>query len=181
MKALLDLLPAVAFLAAYYFGDIYAATIALIISMFVVVAGHWFISRKLHKAHLVGAIVALVLGGITLAVHDPDFIKLKPSVVYAIFALALLGSHFVGERVLLQRIPQKMLVMPDAVWKRVNLAWSGFFLFCAVLNYVIAYHYDEATWVQLKAYGFSVLMIVFMLVHLPFLSRYVVQEEGESK
>jgi len=181
MKALLDLLPAVAFLAAYYFGDIYAATIALIISMFVVVAGHWFISRRLHKAHLVGAIVALVLGGITLAVHDPDFIKLKPSVVYAIFALALLGSHFVGERVLLQRIPQKMLVMPNAVWKRVNLAWAGFFLFCAVLNYFIAYHYDEATWVQLKAYGFSVLMIVFMLAHLPFLGRYVVQEEGDGQ
>lgn len=178
MKALLDLLPAVAFLAAYYFGDIYAATVALIVSMFVTVAGHWLISRKLHKAHLIGAIAALLLGGVTLAFRDPDFIKLKPSVVYTVFALALAGSHFIGGKVLLQRIPQKMLVMPDAVWKRVNACWSVFFLFCAALNYLIAYHYDESTWVQLKAYGFSVLMMAFMLAHLPFLSRYMVQEES---
>lgn len=182
MKTLLDLLPAVAFLAAYYFGDIYTATLALIVSMFVTVAGHWLISRKLHKAHAIGAVAALILGGVTLAFRDPDFIKLKPSVVYTVFALALAGSHFLGDRVLLQRIPQRMLVMPDTVWRRVNASWSVFFLFCAGLNYVIAYHFDESTWVQLKAYGFSVLMMVFMLAHLPFLSRYVVQEEaGTSK
>ena len=180
MKALLDLLPAVAFLGAYYFGDIYLATAALIVSMFVTVAGHWLISRKLHKAHLIGALVAMVLGGITLAFRNPDFIKLKPSVVYTLFALALLGSNFIGEKVLLQRIPQKLLVMPDAVWKRVNASWALFFLFCAALNYVIAYHYDESTWVQLKAYGFSLLMMAFMLAHLPFLSRYVVQEENSE-
>ena len=122
-----------------------------------------------------------MLGGITLAFRNPDFIKLKPSIVYGIFAIALLGSHFIGDKVLLQRLPQKMLVMPDALWKRVNLAWALFFVFCAVLNYVVAHHFEEAMWVKLKLFGFSLLMLVFMLAHLPFVNRYLVQPDGEAK
>lgn len=176
MKALLDLGPAVAFIAAYYWGDIYIATAVLIASLFMVVAAYRLLERRWHKLHLTAAIVAAVLGGITLAIHDPTFIKLKPSVVYALFAAVLLGSHFVGERVLLQRLPQKMVQMPDAVWRRVNLVWAMFFVFCAALNYVVAFHADEATWVQLKAFGFSILMVLFLFAHAPFLSRYVVSE-----
>ena len=72
-----------------------------------------------------------------------------------------------------------MLVMPDALWRRVNLAWALFFLFCAALNYVVAHQFDEATWVKLKVFGFSLLMMGFMLAHLPFVSRYLVQTEDK--
>lgn len=177
MKTLLDLLPAIAFFAAYYFGGIYAATIAIVVALAITVIGFKLLDGRWHKAHLIALVVSAVLGGVTLALHDPVFIKLKPSIVYGIFAIALLGSHFVGDKVLLQRLPQKMLVMPDAMWKRVNLAWAVFFVFCAVLNYVVAHHFDEAMWVKLKVFGFSILMIVFMLAHLPFVSRYMVQPE----
>ena len=181
MKTLLDLLPALAFFGAYYFGGIYTATIAIIIALAITVIGFKLLDGRWHKAHLIGLAVSAVLGGITLFLHDPAFIKLKPSIVYGIFALALLGSHFVGDKVLLQRLPQKMVVMPDAVWKRVNLAWALFFVFCAMLNYVVAHQFDEALWVKLKVFGFSVLMIVFMLAHLPFINRYMVQPEEAAK
>jgi intracellular septation protein len=181
MKALLDLLPAIAFLAAWYVGGIYTATVAIIAALAVTVIGYRLLERRWHKAHLIGLVVAAVLGGITLAVHDPAFIKLKPSVVYGVFALALLGSHFIGDKVLLQRLPQKMLVMPDTLWRRVNLAWVLFFMFCAVLNYFVAHHFDEATWVKLKAFGFSLLMLAFMLAHLPFVGRYLVEPEQSPK
>lgn len=176
MKSLLDFAPAIAFIVAYYWGDIYIATATLIASLFLVVAAYRVIERRWHKLHLTAAIAAGVLGGITLAIHDPTFIKLKPSVVYALFGLVLLGSHFVGDRVLLQRLPQKMVQMPDLLWRRVNLVWAAFFMFCAVLNYIVAFHADEATWVQLKAFGFTLLNVAFLLAHLPFLSRYVVSE-----
>ncbi len=177
MKTLLDLLPAIAFFAAYYLGGIYAATIAIVVALAVTVIGFKLLDGRWHKAHLVALLVSVVLGGVTLALHDPAFIKLKPSIVYGVFALALLGSHFFGDKVLLQRLPQKMLVMPDPIWKRVNFAWAMFFVFCAVLNYLVAQHLDEALWVKLKVFGFSVLMIVFMLAHLPFIGRYVVHAE----
>jgi intracellular septation protein len=180
MKTLLDLLPAIAFFAAYYFGGIYTATVVLVVALAVTVIGYRLLEKRWHKAHIIALVASAVLGGITLALHDPAFIKLKPSIVYGVFALALLGSHFVGDKVLLQRLPQKMLLMPDTLWKRVNVAWAVFFLFCAVLNYVVAYQFDEATWVKLKVFGFSLLMIAFMLAHLPFVGRYVVQPDDSK-
>lgn len=182
MKTVLDLLPAVAFFAAWYFGGIYAATVALMVALAVTVLGFKWLEGRWHKAHLIALVASVVLGGITLLLHDPAFIKLKPSLVYGVFALALIASHFIGEKkVLLQRLPQKMVVMPDAVWKRVNFAWALFFLFCAGLNYVVAHQFDEATWVKLKVFGFSVLMIVFLFAHLPFIGRYVVQPDDGAK
>ena len=177
MNLLLDLIPAIAFIAAYSFGDIYAATLALIASLVVTVLLHRLLLGRWNKGQLVTLLVSVVLGGVTLALHDPGFIKLKPSVVYGVFALALLGSQLAGEKVLLQRLPQKMLVMPDVVWKRVNLAWGLFFILLAVLNYYVAHHFDEATWVKFKVFGFTLLMIIFMLAHLPFLGRYVVNPD----
>lgn len=176
MKFLLDFSPALLFFGAYFLTDIYTATAVLIGALFALVVVYWVWKRELHKAHLATAVVAAVLGGLTIYIHDPMFIKFKPTAVYAVFALALLGSHFIGERVLLQRIPQKAFTLPDAVWRKVNLAWVLFFLGCALLNLYVAASYDEATWVKFKTFGFTVLMFVFMMAHLPFLQRYLPQE-----
>jgi intracellular septation protein len=176
MKMLLDFTPALLFFGAYYFFGIYVATATLIVSLFLLVAVYWLMERRVHRTHLVTALVAGVLGGLTLALHDATFIMYKPTVVYALFSLALLVSQFVGDRVLMQRIPQKVIVLPDPVWRKVNLAWVLFFAVCAVLNLYVASHFDEATWVKFKAFGFPVLMFLFLIAHAPFLSKYLPDE-----
>ncbi|MBI2382805.1 MAG: septation protein IspZ [Gammaproteobacteria bacterium] len=176
MKTLLDLAPALLFFGAYLARDIYVATAVLIAALFGVVAAYWLWKRELHKGHLVAAVLAAVLGGVTLYVHDPVFIKLKPTAVYAVFALALIASHFVGGRVLMQRLGEKALPLPEPLWRRLNLAWAAFFVGCAALNLYVAEAYDEATWVKFKTFGFSALMLLFMLAHAPFVSRYLPQQ-----
>ena len=96
MKQVLDFLPAVAFLAAYVLGDIYQATIALIASLALVVIAYAILERRLHKTHFITLLVAAALGGLTLYVHDPRFIKFKPTAVYALFALALGAEGVAG-------------------------------------------------------------------------------------
>lgn len=177
MKFMLDMLPALVFFGAYFLADIYTATIALIVSLFAVVAIYWLWEKRLHKVHFVTALVALVLGGITVAVHDATFIMYKPTAVYAVFALALLGSHVIGDKVLLARLPQKSVQLPEPIWRKVNFAWAVFFAFCAVLNLYVAANFSEATWVKFKTFGFTALMFVFLLAHAPFLSRYLQQEQ----
>ena len=179
MKFLLDMMPALLFFGTYYFAKIHApekaiyiATSVLIVSLFALVLIYWLWTRKVHKMHLITAIIAGIFGGLTLYIHDPVFIKFKPTALYAIFSMALLLSHVIGDRVLLQRIPQNSFVLPDPVWRRINFAWSLFFAFCAALNLYVAAHYDEATWVKFKTFGFTTLMFVFMLAHAPFLARY---------
>ena len=177
MKFLLDLAPGLVFLLSYFVYDIYVATGALIASLFAVVAFYWFWHGKLHKLHMAAAISAAVLGGLTLYVHDPVFIEFKPTVIYALMSLTLLGSHFVGGKVLLQRIPQHVLALPDHVWRRLNLAWALYFAWCAFLNLYVAQHFGLSTWVKFKAFGFSAMMFLFILAHAPFLVRYLPQEQ----
>jgi intracellular septation protein len=177
MKSLLDFAPAIAFFVAYMRYDIYVATAVVIVALFAVVAAYGIIERRLHKMHAVAAVAAAVFGGLTLWVRDPEFIKMKPSAVYALFGLVLLSSHFLGQKVLMQRIPQKMLVMPDTVWRRVNLAWAGFFLLLSATNLYVATQLSEATWVHFRTYGFSVMTFTFMLGNLPFLLRYMPRED----
>jgi intracellular septation protein len=176
MRFLLDYAPALLFFAAYILYDIYAATAVLIVAAIALVLVYRVWQKRWHKSHLVVAVLATVLGGMTLAIQDPVFIKFKPTAVYGVFALALLGSHLVGERVLLARIPQTTFAFPEPVWRRVNLAWALFFLFCAALTWYVAGAYDEATWVKFKTFGFTALMFVFLLAHAPFLSRYLPQD-----
>lgn len=176
MKFLLDTLPALAFLAAYFFSGIYTATAVLIGALAVVVIAYYLLEKKLHRLHASGFAVAAVLGGITLYLRDPAFIKLKPTIVYGVIASALLLSHVIGQKVLLQRIPQKTFVCPDAVWRGLNLSWGLFFFFCAILNWYVAGHFDESIWVQLKAYGFTVMTFLFALALLPFIYRYLPQD-----
>jgi len=178
MKFLLDYAPALLFFGAYFISgrDIYLATAVLICATIGLVAVYRIRHKRWHKSHIVVAVLATVLGGLTLAIHDPVFIKLKPTAVYGVFALALLGSHFIGDRVLLARIPQQTFNFPEPVWRKVNLAWALFFLFCAALNWYVAARFDEATWVSFKMFGFTALMFVFLLAHAPFLSRYLPQD-----
>ena len=181
MNAVLDLIPAILFFAAYKLYGLFTATAVLVVSLLADgaddLAAH---EVKVPKLQLATALVATVLGGMTLWFRDPTFILFKPTAIYGAFALALLGSHVIGDKVLMQRIPQKALVMPDALWRRLNLAWALFFVFCALLNVYVALNFSEAVWVKVKVFGFTALMFVFMLAHIPFLSRYLVDSPKDA-
>lgn len=173
MNALIELAPALLFVSAWVFYDIYAATAVLIAACFGVMLVSWLRTRRVPKTQIFTALLAAVLGGLTLWLHNPQFIKLKPTALYGGFALALFASHFVGNKVLLARLPQSQIELPDPVWRRVNFAWGVFFLFCAALNFYVATHFSEAAWVRFKVFGFSALTVVFLLMHAPFLGRYL--------
>jgi intracellular septation protein len=172
MNALIDLLPLAAFIGGYFTGGIYAATGALIVACVVSAGLLWLRTRKPPKMQLITAAMAIVFGGMTLWLHNPDFIKLKFSLVYLLFAAALLGSHFVGDKVLLARIPQDVLKLPDALWRRVNIAWIFYFLLLAAVNLYIARNFSEAIWVKFKL-ACIFLPVVFMLLQAPFLAPYL--------
>ena len=180
MKQLLDLLPAAAFFVGWLVYDIYVATGAVIVALFAVVAIYWLAYRRLHKMHLFAAVAAGIFGSLTLLLRDPVFIQYKPSLVYTCFALVLAGSHFLGDRVLLQRMPQKALVMPDTHWRRLNAAWALFFLGIAALNMIVVHTQTEAVWVHFRTWGYSVLTMSFLAACLPFVARYLQQDEASE-
>ena len=172
MNALIDLLPIVLFGAAYFLRGIYTATAVLIVACFAVVLISWLRTRKVPKMQLFTALLAAVFGGMTIYLHNPEFIKIKFSLVYLLFAMAMLGSHFIGDKVLLARIPQDAIKLPEAVWRRLSLAWVIYFLLLAGVNLYIAENFSEAFWVKFKL-ACVFLPVVFILLQAPFLARYL--------
>jgi intracellular septation protein len=177
MKVAFDLLPALLFFATYASLGIYPATAVLIVALFALVGFYWWREHRIHKAHLLTAAVAAVFGGLTLYLRDPTFIKLKPTIVYGLIATILLASHFVGRRVLLERVGQEFVKLPEVVWRRVNFAWVLFFAFCGSLNLYVAHRFAEKTWVIFNVFGLTALTFVFILLHALVLSRYFGHDE----
>ncbi len=114
MKLLFDFLPILLFFIAYKMADIYVATGVLIVVTLAQTGWIWLRQHRIEKLPLFTAGLVLVLGGATLLLKDPMFVKWKPTVVNWLFAVAFLGSRFIGQKTLLERMMGGQLELPGA-------------------------------------------------------------------
>ena len=150
MKQLVDFLPVVAFFGVYVVADIYWATVALMVAAVVQVAFFKLKRWKVSGQMWVVFWGALVFGGLTLAVRNPLFIQWKPTIVYWIMALVIIGSRFVGKGDHVQRALGKVLTLPDKAWRALCWAWAATMVLAGVANLLVAYQFSEGFWVGYK-------------------------------
>ncbi len=181
MRQLFDSAPALVFLAGVFLKDIYTATLWLMLSLVALVLYYRVAEQRWHRTHVITAIVAVTLGGLTLLIRDPLFIKYKPTAIYGGFALALLGSHFWGSKVLLARFPQKLVQFPEPLWRKVNFAWALFFALSAAANAVLAQLLSDENWVLAKTFGFPIAWLLFVMAHMPFAAPYLQSEDDKTE
>jgi intracellular septation protein len=180
MKLFFDFFPILLFFIAYKVYDIYVATAVIIVASLAQVLWVWFRHHRVENAHLITLVLVVVLGGATILLHDETFIKWKPTVVNWLFAIVFLGSEFIGERNLLQRmLDSKVAVDSPKVWSRLNLAWVAFFLSIGALNLYVAFHFDTDIWVNFKLFGMMGLTLMFLLAQSFYLARHI--EEGKEE
>ncbi len=178
MKFLADLFPVILFFIAYKFAGIYTATAVAIVASLVQAAWNHWRHGKVETMHWVALGLILFFGGLTLLLHDPVFIKWKPTVVNWLFAAAFLGSALFMERNLLQRMMDHAITLPREIWTRLNTAWVDFFIASGAANLYVAYNYPEETWVNFKLFGMMGLTLLFLIAQGFYLSRYIeVSEE----
>lgn len=160
---------------------IYLATLVAILATVVQVAYSTLVMKKVEKMHWITLALLVFFGGATLLLQDPVFIKWKPTVINWLFALVFIGSLFIGDKPLVQRMMSQALEIPErAIWVKLNWAWVGFFVFSGVLNLVVAFNFSEDTWVNFKLFGLMGLTVVFMIAQFAFLSRYLVTDKDEQ-
>jgi len=180
MKFLFDLFPILLFFLAYKLYDIYVATAVAIGAAFVQTGAYWLKHRKFEKMHLITLGILVLFGGLTLALHDPVFIKWKPTVVNWLFGVSFLGSQFIGKQTLMERAMGHAITVPPPVWVRLTWAWTLFFLFMGLLNLYVAFNFSEETWVNFKLFGMMGLTLVFVFAQAFYLSRHMeTTEDGE--
>lgn len=180
MKQFLDFLPLIVFFVFYKMYDIYVGTWALIIATGVALIYSWYKYRKVEKMTLVTFIMVAVFGSLTIYFHNPEFIKWKVTIIYALFAIALLFTQFVMKKVLIQSILGKEITLPASVWSRLNVAWSLFFIACGVLNIYVAFWLSESTWINFKVFGLTAMMLVFTLLSGVYIYRHMQPQDKKE-
>ncbi len=177
-----DFIPLVLFFLAFKIYGIYVATVVGIAVTAVQVLVTALVAKRMDKVQLLMLAVFTVLGGLTLYFHDPIFVKWKPSVVYWIFGTALLLSHIIGNKPLMQRMFELKLeknkaTVPSQVWKKLNIAWACAFILLGGINIYVAYNFSTEIWVNFKLYGTLGFFLIFAFLQMIYLSRYISEVE----
>jgi intracellular septation protein len=176
MQMLFDFFPIIVFFVVFKLFGIYPATAAAIIISIIQNFTYYFKHKKIENMRFITLIIVFVLGGATLAFHNILFIKWKPTVVYWIFALVFLGSHFLNKKPLFRVAMESKVTLPDAVWRKLNYSWGLFFLIVGGANLYVAYHYSTNVWVNFKLFGILGLMVLFVILQAIFLAKHVSEE-----
>lgn len=181
MKLLLDFLPIVVFVAVYkYTNDIITATAVLIPATAIAIAYSWIKERKIEKMQLVTLVLVVLLGGATVVFQDKAFIQWKPSIVNWLFAVAFLGSQFIGKKTIIERMMGSQISLSKQIWRTLNIAWVIFFSAMGIINLYVAFNFSESTWVNFKLFGMLGLTLVFIIAQGLYIAKHSDKSTDES-
>jgi len=170
LKPAADYGPLVAFFGGYFFGDLMQATVCLMIATAIATAALFAFERRLPLMPLITAAIVGVFGGLTLWLNDETFIKIKPTIIQALFAAALLGGLLFGKS-LLQPVLGSAWKLSDAAWRTITLRYGLFFAAMAVLNEIVWRTQSTDFWVSFKVFGLMGLTILFSIAQTPLILR----------
>jgi len=173
MKLLFDFFPILLFFISFKLFGIYIATATTMAASIAQVGFYWLKHRRFETLHMITLIVVVLFGGSTLLLHNDLFIKWKPTAIYWVFALAFLGSQFLGKKTLIQRMLDAQMTLPSNVWQRLNYSWVIFFTLMGIANVYVLYHFSTNAWVNFKLFGTLGLTVVFLIFQAIYMSKYM--------
>jgi intracellular septation protein len=152
-------------------GPIFIATALFMVATVLALAVSWILIRSLPIMPLVSGIVVLVFGSLTLWLHDENFIKIKPTIINALFGVILLGGLYFGKS-LLGYVFDSAFKLNAEGWRKLTLRWGIFFLFLAVLNEVVWRSFSTDFWVAFKVWGTMPITLLFTFAQMPLVMKH---------
>src|SRR5712675_1471411 len=170
-KLATELGPLMIFFIANAKFDLFVATGAFMVAVIVAMVASYVVTRHVPMMAIVTAVVVIVFGTLTLMLHDETFIKVKPTIVYTLFAAILGGGLLFGRSFIAVMFDQMFNLTPQG-WRILTLRWSFWFLAMAVLNEIIWRTQSTDVWVTFKAFGMVPLTMLFAVTQMPLIKRY---------
>ena len=185
MSFLIDFFPLIAFYVAYKLKGIIVATGVLMVAAVLQILVHYLHTKTIKKMYVATAGLALVFGGITIALDDPKFIQWKFTIVYWLFALTFLTSLWWGKRPLIQTMLETVieesgngkLDIAPGIWRSLNFVWVAFFATLGAINIYVFQNFSMDTWTNFKVIWSTVAFFVFIVANMFWLFRYLPEEE----
>jgi intracellular septation protein len=170
-KLATELGPLIVFFFANAKFNLFVATGAFMVAVIVAMAASYVVTRHVPIMAIVTAVVVIVFGTLTLVLHDETFIKVKPTIIYTLFAAILGGGLLFGRSFIAIMFDQMFNLTPQG-WRILTLRWAFWFLAMAVLNEIIWRTQSTDFWVAFKAFGMVPLTMLFALTQMPLTKRY---------
>ncbi len=153
------------------------ATGAFIVATVASMIASYLLFKKIAIMLWVSGIVVAIFGGATIYFNDETFIKLKPTIVYMLFA----GVLFTG--ILLKRSFLKVVMdaafppLSDEGWRIMTVRWAWFFVAMAILNEIVWRNFDTDIWVNFKVFGALPISFIFAMCQMPVINRHMLDAE----
>lgn len=155
---------------------IYWGTGAFMGAMLIAIGISIAVERKLSPMLLITGALVLVFGGLTLWLSNDVFIKIKPTILYTMFAAILLGGLAFGQ-LFIKTVLGQTLRLNDAAWRTLTWRFSLFFLALAVLNEIVWRNVSTNTWVAFKVWAIFPLTMLFAMSQAPFIARHQIEDK----
>lgn len=175
-KLLIEMGPLVAFFIANWKAGIFWGTGIFMGATVISLIASWVLTRKLAMVPLVSAVFVAIFGALTLWLHSDLFIKVKVTLINALFGVVLLGGVAMG-RSYLKLIMGEAVKLTDQAWRTLSIRWGVFFLALAVLNEIVWRNTSTDTWVNFKVFGLLPITLVFAFANAPFMSKHMIEDD----
>ena len=179
LKLLTDLGPLVAFFLANAWGGIFWATGIYMVAAAAALALSWAMTGRIAIVPIVTLGFVVAFGSLTLILADEVFIKVKVSIINAMFGAILLVGLALGRPLLKLALGEALNLDPEG-WRKLTIRWALFFFAMAGLNEFVWRSVSTDAWVNFKVFGLLPLAIVFALAQIRLMQRHMVEERSPS-
>ncbi|MDO5658676.1 MAG: inner membrane-spanning protein YciB [Paracoccus sp. (in: a-proteobacteria)] len=192
VKAALELGPLILFFAVFMwmrgrtvmlggteYGGFVVATMAFVPVMALATLILWRLTGKLAAMQVMTLVLVVVFGGLTVWLNDDRFFKMKPTIIYLMFA-AILGVGLATGKSWLQLVLSEALPLTAEGWRILTIRMTVFFVVLAVMNEVIWRTMSDTTWVNFKTFGLPILMFVFLMGNAGLFSRHALPKDEDQ-
>src|SRR6201986_418316 len=170
-KLATELGPLLIFFLANAKSNLFVATGAFMVAVVAAMIASYVVTRHVPIMALVTGVIVIVFGTLTLVLHDETFIKVKPTIIYGLFALVLGGGLLFGRSFMAILFDQVFNLTPQG-WRLLTMRWALFFAALAVLNEVVWRTQSTDFWVNFKVFGVTPLTMLFAITQMSLVKRY---------
>src|SRR5260370_20822431 len=150
---------------------LFVATGAFMVAIVAAMIASYVVTRHVPMMAIVTGAIVIVFGTLTLVLHDETFIKVKPTIIYGLFAATLGGGLLFGRSFIAIMFDQTFNLTPQG-WRILTLPWALFCLAMPLLNEIVWRTQTTDFWVAFKAFGVIPMTMAFAITQMPLTRSY---------